>query len=236
MSPTLCHMSPLLLIRNKHLALALSVVACGCLMQGCLGAAWLGVVGTDLVRSSHVEFQPFQNSWVAPSATWQERGSMTSVAVTPVVENTAMAFRLTTILQQATDLHVISPSEVTTGLQLQETTEGPGSISAQNDITAAQRITAALGVDCVLFVREVEGLSQESFLGWKQRYSNRLYLELVNAEGALLWRDELPFIVVKGSKSLEEDWVRQALESHLVAQLNKIGLATLGLPLKQDSS
>ena len=236
MSLTLCHMSPLLLIRNKHLALALSIVAFGSLLQGCMGAAWLGAVGADLVRSSDVEFHPFQNSWVAPSATWHERGSMTSIAVTPVVANTAMAFRLTTILQQATDLQVFSPSEVMTGLQLQEKTDGVGGISAQNDTTAVQRITAALGVDCVLFVREVEELSQESFWGWKQRYSNRLYLELVNAEGALLWRDELPFIVVKGSKSLEEHWVRQALEAHLVAQLNKIGLATLGLPLKQDPS
>lgn len=229
-------MSPLLLIRIKHLAFALSVVALGGLMQGCLAAVWLGAVGTDLARSSEVEFQPFQNSWVAPSATWQERGSMTSVAVTPVVENTAMAARLTAILQQATDLDVISPSEFTTRLQLQEKTEGAGSVSAQDEITAAQRITAALGVDCVLFVREVEGPLQESFWGWKQRYSNRLYLELVNAEGALLWRDELPFIVVKGDKALEEDWVRQTLGVHLVAQLNKIGLAALGLPLKQDSS
>jgi len=234
MSPTVGHMSPPLLIRTKRLLLALSVVAFGGLMQGCLGAAWLGAVGTDLVRSSDVEFQPFQNSWVAPSATWHERGSMTSVAVTPVEVNTAMAFRLTTILQQATDLHVFSPSEVTTGLQLQEKTEGTASISAQNDVTAVQRITATLGVDCVLFVREVEELSQESFWGWKQRYSNRLYLELVTAEGVHLWRDELPFIVVKGTKALEEEWVKQALETHLVAQLNKIGLATLGLPLKQD--
>src|SRR5436853_7473928 len=234
MSPTVGHMSPPLLTRTKRLLLALSVVACGGLMQGCLGAAWLVAVGTDLVRSSDVEFQPFQNSWVAPSATWHERGSMTSVAVTPVEVNTAMAFLLTTILQQATDLHVFSPSEVTTGLQLQEKTEGTASISAQNDVTAVQRITATLGVDCVLFVREVEELSQESFWGWKQRYSNRLYLELVTAEGVHLWRDELPFIVVKGTKALEEEWVKQALETHLVAQLNKIGLATLGLPLKQD--
>lgn len=236
MSHTLGYMSPLLLIRIKHLALALSVVALGVLMQGCLGAVWLGAVGTDLVRSSEVEFQPFQNSWVAPSATWQERGSMISIAVTPLVEDTAMAARLTAILQQATDLHVIGSSEVTTRVQLQEMTEGAGNVSNQDDIKAAERITAALGVDCVLFVREVEGPSQESFWGWKQRYSNRLYLELVNAEGALLWRDELPFIVVKGDKALEEDWVRQALGTHLVAQLNKIGLATLGLPLKQDSS
>ncbi|MGH7206743.1 MAG: hypothetical protein ACREI2_11110 [Nitrospiraceae bacterium] len=229
-------MSPLLLIRIKHLTLALSVVALGGLMQGCLGALWLGAVGSDLARSSDVEFQPFQNSWVAPSATWHEGGSMTSVAVTPVVENTAMAARLTAILQQATSLHVISPSEVTTRLQLQEMTEEAGSVRDQDEIKAAQRITAALGVDCVLFVREVEGPSQESFWGWKQRYSNRLYLELVNAEGTLLWRDELPFIVVKGDKALEEEWVRQALGVHLVAQLNKIGLAMLGLPLKQDSS
>src|SRR5207249_8044048 len=152
-APTVGHMPSLLLIRNKHLALALSIVAFGGLMQGCLGAAWLGAVGTDLVRSSDVEFQPFQNSWVAPSATWHENGSMTSVAVTPVEVNTAMAFRLTTVLQQATDLHVFSPSDVTTGLQLQKKTEGTASISAQNDVTAVQRITATLGVDCRLFVR-----------------------------------------------------------------------------------
>jgi len=236
MSHTLCHMSLLLRIWIKRLALALALVASSGLLQGCLGAVWLGAVGSDLARSSEVEFQPFQNSWVAPSATWHEGGSMTSVAVTSVVENTAMAARLTAILQQATDLHVISSSEVTTQLQLQEMTEGAGSVSNQDDIKAAERITAALGVDCVLFVRVVEGPSQDSFWSWKQRYSNRLYLELVSAEGALLWKDELPFIVVKGTKALEEEWIRQALGAHLVDQLNKIGLATLGLPLKQDSS
>src|SRR5438132_1966695 len=138
MSPTVGHMSPPLLIRTKRLLLALSVVAFGGLMQGCLGAAWLGAVGTDLVRSSDVEFQPFQNSWVAPSATWHERGSMTSVAVTPVEVNTAMAFRLTTILQQRTELHVLSPSEVTTGHQLHDKTEATAGISAQNDLTPVQ--------------------------------------------------------------------------------------------------
>jgi hypothetical protein len=33
-------------------------------MQGCLAIVWLGAVGIDVTRTSDIEFQSFENSWV----------------------------------------------------------------------------------------------------------------------------------------------------------------------------
>lgn len=224
------------MLRVKLIVLGLAVLPSVALMQGCLAAVWLGAVGTDMGRRSDVEFQPFENSWVAPRTVWRQQDSMSSLAVAPIVKDTPMAARLTVVLQQATDLHVISPSEVFKRVPLDTMAGGLGGLTDQDEMDLAHRITAGLGVDCVLFVREVEGLPQKSFWGWKQRHSNRLYLHLVNAEGSLVWKDELPFNVVEGQKALEEEWVRQALRIHVLAQLNKLRLAEAGLSLKKSAS
>jgi hypothetical protein len=41
---------------------------------------------------------------------------------------------------------------------------------------------------------------KKSFAGLKERFSQKLYLHLVSAEGALMWKTELPFTIVRGAK------------------------------------
>ena len=46
--------------------LTLSLVVAGSfLLQGCLAGAWVALVALDSMRSSHVTFWPFEQSWVA---------------------------------------------------------------------------------------------------------------------------------------------------------------------------
>ena len=63
--------------------------------------------------------------------------------------------------------------------------------------------------------------------------SRRLYLQLVSAEGTLMWKTELLFTIVKGTKDLDEELVTHALLTHVRAHANELGLAELGATAMQ---
>ena len=65
----------------------------------------------------------------------------------------------------------------------------------------AKEITRDLGVDTVLVSRVTGSPAHSSDWGWKAEGSRRLYLYLVNHDGHLLWKDELPFTLVQGFTS-----------------------------------
>src|SRR6185295_5132391 len=69
---------------------------------------------------------------------------------------------------------------------------------------------------------------QKSFVGIKERSSRRLYLQMMNAEGTLIWKTELPFTMVKGTKGMDEEFVTQALLTHVRSQATELGLTDLG--------
>ncbi len=72
--------------------------------------------------------------------------------------------------------------------------------------------------------------------GWKDQESKRLYLYLVDPRGRLLWRDELPFMITKGSKPPLEEVIRETLASQLMAHADKMGLGEFGLVPRRISS
>lgn len=76
-------------------------------LQGCLAVVWLGAVGVDMTRTSEIEFQPFENTWMVER---QERqlGLVKSIAVMPFVGDPAMAERWTVVLRETTDLRIVS--------------------------------------------------------------------------------------------------------------------------------
>jgi len=213
-------------MRIRLLVLVLIAFSWSFLMQGCLPAVWLAAVGTDTIRSSEVELQPFENSWVAPSEKWQ-LGMVQSIAIIPFSGDAAMAARFTRVLRHATDLRVVGPIEVTKHVTTDVVTAMSGSVTEQGDIELARSVTKDLGVDCVLIGSVVEGPSQESFWGLKERLPKRLYLHLVSAEGTVVWKSELPFTVVKGTKPPYEEWVEKALTTHVMAHANQLGLTEL---------
>lgn len=201
----------------------LLLAACG--VQGCLALVWLGAVGIDATRTSDVEFHSFENASVAAQQE-QTLASVESIAVMPFLDDPVMAERWTAVLQQITDLRVVSPSS---GMW-------PGGDGDERIAALAQRVSVDLQVDCVLFGSVVGQESRNSFAGVKERFSRRLYLHLMSASGSLMWKAELPFTMVKGGKDLDEGWVTQALLTHVLAHADEVGLAELGAKYRRAAA
>ena len=99
----------------------------------------------------------------------------------------------------------------------------------QDDIALAPQVSRDIQVDTVLFGRVVSKPPQKAFWGSKERYPKRLYLHLVSAEGTLLWKAELPFAVVKGTKDIDEEIVKRVLLTHVRTHAKELGWTELGL-------
>ena len=216
--------------------MTLSLVVTGSfLLQGCLAGAWVALVAVDSMKSSNVTFEPFEQSWVAQqdqSSDAVPNPKVTSVAVLPVEGDPEMGARLATLLQQETTLRVESPATVADGV----TGADPRSANADDaDRSAlAKEITRDLGVDTILVSRITESPSHPSDWGWKAEGSRRLYLYLVNHDGHLLWKDELPFTLVNGSTPPLEASVQIDLAHHVMQHVKALRLDELGyLPNKE---
>jgi|GEM_PF-392012 hypothetical protein len=205
-------------------------------LQGCVAIVWLGVVGIDMTRTSDIEFESFENSWLIAPQERQRLGMVKSIAVMPFIGDPVMAERWTALLQQMTDLRVVRPSDVTRQGHLNVNSEFPNRWIDYEQIALAQRISAESQVDCVLFGSVAGQEPQNSFAGLKESSSQRLYLHLVSAEGTLIWKTELPYTMVKGAKDLDEKMVIQALLTHVRAQVNELGLAELGAEDQRTAS
>ena len=215
--------------------MTLSLVVTGSfLLQGCLAGAWVALVALDSTRGSHVTFWPFEQSWVAQqdqSSDAVHNSKVTSVAVLPVEGDPEMGARLATLLQQETTLRVESPATVAAGV----TATDPRSAKADDADRGAlaKEITRDLGVDTVLVSRVAGSPSHPTDWGWKAEGSRRLYLYLVDRDGSLLWKDELPFTLVKGSTPPLEASVQIDLGHHVMQHVKELHLDELGyLPTK----
>ena len=190
-------------------------------MQGCVAAVWLGAVGIDTILISDIEYHPFENSSVLVPQGRQHLERVKSIAVMPFVGDPPMAEGWTAVLQQLTDLRVVSPSNLTQQEHLNADNETPNSLTDQQ-IRGAQQMSAEHQVDCVL-IGNVGGQEPQShFAGLKRSSSRRLYLYLVSAEGSLMWKTELPFTVSKGAKDLNEDMMTRALLAHVRAYASEL--------------
>jgi hypothetical protein len=103
------------------------------------------------------------------------------------------------------------------------------STTDQDDIALAPQVSRNIQADAVLFGRVVSKPPQKALWGSKERYPKRLYLHLVSAEGTLLWKAELPFAVVKGTKEIDEEVVKRVLLKHVRTHAKELGWTELGL-------
>jgi hypothetical protein len=212
------------------------VVAGACLLQGCLAGAWVALVSVDSMKSSNVTFEPFEQSWVAQkdlSSDAVKRLKVTSIAVLPVEGDSEMGARLATLLQQETTLRVEVPATVVGD---NSPTEPRSSEADEADrSTLAKKVTRDLGVDTVLVSRVVAGSPlHPSDWGRNAEGSRRLYLYLMNRDGHLLWKDELPFMLAKGDTSPQDASIMQSdLSDHVMQHVTELRLDELGyLPKK----
>jgi hypothetical protein len=155
----------------------------------------------------------------------QHLGSVKSIAVMPFAGDPVMAERWTTVFREMTDLRVVSPSDATRY-----------GITGHGQIGLAQRMSAESHVDCVLIGSVAGQEPKKSFAGLKESSSQRLYLHLVSDSGALMWKTELSYTIVKGAKDLDEEMVTKALLTHVRAHANELGLAELGATTMQAAS
>jgi hypothetical protein len=81
----------------------------------------------------------------------------------------------------------------------------------------------------VLFGKVVNIPLQKALWRWKECYPKRLYLHLVSAEGTLLWKAELPFAVVKGTREVDEEIVKRILLIHVRTHAKELGWTDMGL-------
>jgi hypothetical protein len=224
--------------RRRHdrvRVITLSLVVTGSfLLQGCLAGAWVALVSLDSMKSSNVTFGPFEQSWVIPQDQLSDAVKnlkVTSIAVLPIEGDPEMGARLATLLEQETALRVEVPTSIAAGA----TAVDPRSANADDAdrSTLAKEVTRDLGVDTVLVGRVAGSPSHPSDWGWKAEGSRRLYLYLMNRDGHLLWKDELPFTMVKGFSSQQEASVQTDLSDHVMQHVKELRLDELGyLPKK----
>jgi hypothetical protein len=219
----------------KHISLAGMLLFSAMLMQGCSVLAWVGIMCADVTLCSDVEFESFEQAWVAPPEARQQV-SLKHIAVAPFVGDLRMADWWATVLRQATDRHLISPAEVAHHLPANVFTQITQSTTDQDDIVLAPQISGDIQADAVLFGSVVSKPLQKAFWGWKERYPKRLYLRLVSAEGTLLWKAELPFAVVKGTKEIDEEIVKRVLLTHVRTHAKELGWTELGLTAAHTGS
>lgn len=214
--------------RAMRVSSLVGLLACTGVLQGCLAVAWVAAVGVDSLRASDITFWPFEQSWVSQpdvSGEGTDARSLTSVAVLPVEGDVEMGSRLAQALQQQTMLRLesLANSEY----------EVVNLITDEARAAIAKNVSHELAVDAVLFGRVSEVAAHPSDWGLKQEESRRLVLHLVGHDGKLLWKDELPFTVVKGSKPPLEQSVQASLTRHLMDHVHALGLDDLGyLPPK----
>ena len=208
---------PIRRVQIHHTAISGLLFLSAMTMQGCVALVWLGTVGIDWTRTSDIEFQSFENSWVVAPQERQTPGLVKSIAVMPFVGDSVMTGRWTVVFREMTDLRVVSESDASRY-----------GISDHGQIRLAQQMSAESQVDCMLFGNVASQEPQKSFAGLKERSSWRLSLQLVSADGTLMWRTELPYTIVKGVKDLDEEMVMKILLTHVRAHVNELGLAELG--------
>jgi hypothetical protein len=221
-------------------AMTLSLVVAGSfLLQGCFAGAWLAAVTVDALsgnsNNNNSAFGQFEQSWVAKenqSTGAISNSKVTSVAVLPVEGDPEMGARLAAVLQQETALRVETPVSVAGGVTAVDASSEK--VEDPDRSAFAKEVTRKLGVDTVLVSRvAAESPSHPSDWGRKTEGSRRLYLYLMNREGHLLWKDELPFTLTKSSPSLEETSVRTDLSEHMMQHVKDLRLDELGyLPKK----
>lgn len=211
------------------------VVSGSFLLQGCLAGAWVAAVVVDTMSSSKSTFEPFEQSWVAKQDQSNDALSsskVTSVAVLPVEGDPEMGARLAALLHEETALRVETTVNVATGVAAADSSLGKTDDADRSAL--AKEVTRKLGVDTVLVSRvAAESPSHPSDWGRKVEGSRRLYLYLVNRDGHLLWKDELPFTLTQGSTSPGEASVRTDLSEHVMQHVKELRLDELGyLPMK----
>ena len=202
--------------------LLMSIIAMTVPQQGCLAAAWVAAVGADSMRAGDVRFEPFEQSWVSTDhiTAIDDGFLLKSVALMPVDGDEAMGARLIKLLSQETSLRLVTPTMRQRRLS--------GVAADDERAVLAREDSREFAVDAVLYGHVVGTGSQPSDWGWKAEAPRRLFLFLIDRDGHLLWKDELPFLIVTGTRPVHEDSVQRSLTRHFMDHVRELRLDDAG--------
>jgi hypothetical protein len=207
---------------SRKAVIAMFILATALLHVGCLAAPWVVAVTVDSMRAGDVRFQPFEESWVSTENVRAivDRPSLNSLAFMPVDGDDLMGARLTKILKEKTSLRVVTPVRQPAPLSMAGRT--------QDHVVMARQLSREFAVDAVLYGHVVGSGSHSSEWGGKAEESRRLFLYMIDRDGHLLWRDELPFLIVTGTKPALEESVQLSLTRHFMDHVHALGLDDAG--------
>lgn len=198
------------------------------LVQGCMVLAWLGIICTDISRCSDVEFESFENVQVA-TADRQQPNSLRRIAVAPFAGDPNLAEWWADVLHLATDCDILHPAEITGRLSPSVVTQLAQSAAVQVDTDLVTWISRDLNIDGI-FIGRISGDRKEpDFWGMKERYEKTLHLTFVNSEGTLVWKADLPFVVIKGKKDIDKGIAKRTLLTHVTTHEKELRWRELGL-------
>ncbi|HKY70534.1 MAG TPA: hypothetical protein VJL88_01320 [Nitrospira sp.] len=207
---------------SRKAVVAMFILSIALFHQGCLAAAWVVAVTADSMRAGDVQFQPFEKSWVSTENVRAivDRSSLSSLAFMPVDGDELMGARLTKILKEKTALRVVTPARPRAPLTVAK--------RDQDHVVLARELSREFAVDAILYGHVVGSASHSSEWGVKAEEPRRLFLYMIDRDGHLLWRDELPFLIVTGTKPALEESVQLSLTRHFMDHVHELGLDDAG--------
>ncbi len=147
-----------------------------------------------------------------------------------------MAERWIAVLQHMTDLRVVSLSGATRQGHLNVNLKFSPRSADLGQIGLAKRISTEFQVGLRAVGECGRSRGADASCGITGEFPTEALLHLISAEGSLLWKTELPYMIVKGAIDLDEEMVTHALLIHVLAQANEVGLAELGAGHRQAAS
>jgi hypothetical protein len=138
----------------------------------------------------------------------------------PVDGDEAMGDRLSKLLQRKTTLRVVTPPTRPSTLTV-------GRADSERAVFTRE-LSRELDVDAVLYGHVVCAPPHSTRWGWKTQEARRLFLYMVDRDGRLLWKDELPFLIVTGDKAMPEELVQMSLTRHFMDHVHALKLDEAG--------
>lgn len=100
--------------------------------------------------------------------------------------------------------------------------------SEEDRAPLARELSSELAVGAVLYGHVVKNVPPAEEGGWRTEEPRRLFLYMIDRLGHLLWKDELPFVIVTGGKPSLEDSVQQSLTRPFMDHVRAVGLVAAG--------
>lgn len=197
------------------------------MVEGAASIAHLGYVGT----AGNVKTKPFENTWLAPPESIDKLRSTKVIAVSSFsLGNDSLSVALTKAMSELTTAKVLSPykfaEQAGTGVPINGTEE---------DVVEFVKNAGKKAKADIVLITEIKmdgSIGSEwsvPFYGGKTQEPHRLTIRAITVkDGIVLWKDELPYVVLIGGTLPSQEEVVAALIPKIIERIKE----KLPLPYK----